>query len=177
MQVKFEQELPLHDAVLFSDYGKGGLTHIQRMIELARRFGKLILVDPKGTDYASYTGASVLTPNRSELRKVVGDWQNEADLYLKAENLRVKLGLQALLVTRSEEGMTLFQADSVEHIEAKVREVADVTGAGDTVIATLVLMLACGLRLTHATEIANRAGGLVVSKFGTSSLSYEELFA
>lgn len=177
MQVDFERELPRHDVVLFSDYGKGGLAHIPRMIEFARSVGKLVLVDPKGTDYSRYAGASVVTPNRAEMRQVVGAWQDEGDLHRKAEALRVNLGLQALLLTRSEEGMSLFQAGSVEHVKAQVREVADVTGAGDTVIATLALMLACGLSMPQAMEIANRAGGLVVSKFGTSTVSYEELFA
>ncbi len=176
MQVDFERELPFHDVVLFSDYGKGGITHIPRMIKFARKFDKLVLVDPKGTDYSHYAGASVVTPNRAEMRQVVGDWQDELDLHRKAEALRTKLGLQALLLTRSEEGMSLFQADSIEHVKAQVRELADVTGAGDTVIATLALMLACGLSMAQAMEIANRAGSLVVSKFGTSTLSYEELF-
>lgn len=177
MLADFERELPRHDVVLFSDYGKGGLAHIPRMIEFARSVGKLVLVDPKGTDYARYAGASVITPNRAEMRQVVGAWQDEVDLQRKAEALRVNLGLQALLLTRSEDGMSLFQADGVEHVKAQVREVADVTGAGDTVIATLALMLACGLSVVQAMEIANRAGGLVVSKFGTSTVSYEELFA
>jgi rfaE bifunctional protein kinase chain/domain len=176
LQADFERELPQHDVVLFSDYGKGGLAHIPRMIEFSRSLGKLVLVDPKGTDYSRYAGASVVTPNRSEIRQVVGAWQDESDLHQKAEALRVNLALQALLLTRSEEGMSLFQAGSVEHVKAQVREVADVTGAGDTVIATLALMLACGLSMSQAMQIANRAGGLVVSKFGTSTVSYEELF-
>ena len=173
----FERQLALHDVVLFSDYGKGGLTHISRMIKLARSFGKLVLVDPKGIDYSIYSGANVITPNRAEMQQVVGVWQDEEDLQRKAEALRVNLGLQALLLTRSEEGMSLFQADGVEHVKAQLREVADVTGAGDTVVATLALMLACGLSMSHAMEIANRAASLVVSKFGTSTLSYEELFS
>jgi rfaE bifunctional protein kinase chain/domain len=176
MLADFEREVPLHDVVLFSDYGKGGLAHIPRMIEFARNVGKLVLVDPKGADFLRYAGASVVTPNRVEMRQVVGAWQDEVDLHRKAEALRANLGLQALVLTRSEEGMSLFQADSVEHFKAQVREVADVTGAGDTVIATLALMLACGLSMSQAMEIANRAGGLVVSKFGTSTVSYEELF-
>ena len=177
MLADFERELPKHDVVLFSDYGKGGLAHIPRMIELARAAGKPVLVDPKGSDYARYAGASVITPNRSELMQVVGSWQDEADLHRKAQSLRERLGLQALLLTRSEEGMSLFEASGAAHVKAQVREVADVTGAGDTVIATLALMLACGLPLQQATEVANRAGGLVVAMFGTSTVSYEELFA
>ncbi|MDD2536372.1 MAG: D-glycero-beta-D-manno-heptose-7-phosphate kinase [Macromonas bipunctata] len=172
----FATALPQHDVVLFSDYGKGGLAHIPRMIELARQAGKPVLIDPKGVDYDRYAGASVITPNRGELAQVVGHWRSEAELEQKAQQLRQRLGLQALLLTRSEEGMSLFEAGGVTHIQAQAREVADVTGAGDTVIATLALMLACGLPLHEAMLHANRAGGLVVAKFGTATLSYEELF-
>lgn len=172
----FATALPQHDVVLFSDYGKGGLAHIPRMIELARQAGKPVLIDPKGNDYDRYAGASVITPNRGELAQVVGQWRTEADLERKAQQLRQRLGLQALLLTRSEEGMSLFEGAGVTHIQAQAREVADVTGAGDTVIATLALMLACGLPLHEAMLHANRAGGLVVAKFGTATLSYEELF-
>ncbi len=129
MLTDFERELDRHDVVLFSDYGKGGLAHIPRMIELARAAGKPVLVDPKGSDYARYAGASVITPNRSELMQVAGTWQDEADLERKAEALRERLGLQALLLTRSEEGMSLFEASGAAHVKAQVREVADVTGA------------------------------------------------
>ena len=172
---RFEALLAAHDAVLFSDYGKGGLAHIPRMIELARAAGKPVLIDPKGSDWARYSGASVITPNRAELAQVVGSWSGEAQLHDKAQALRQKLGLQALLVTRSEEGMTLFEADRVNSVPAQTREVADVTGAGDTVIATLALMVACGVDLPQAMALANRAGGLVVAKFGTASLTYDEL--
>ena len=173
----FERELAHHDVVLFSDYGKGGLAHIPRMIEMARAAGKPVLVDPKGTDYDRYAGATVITPNRAELQQVVGSWADEADLHHKAEALRTRLGLKALLLTRSEEGMSLFEEGKVSRVLAQAREVADVTGAGDTVIATLALMLACGLSLEEAMAHANRAGGLVVAKFGTATVSYEELFA
>lgn len=173
----YERELTQHDVVLFSDYGKGGLAHIPRMIELARQAGKPVLVDPKGHDYGRYAGATVVTPNRAELQQVVGTWRDEDDLVARAQALRVQLGLQALLLTRSEEGMTLFEADQVTNVQAQAREVADVTGAGDTVIGTLALMMACGLPLAEAMVHANRAGGLVVAKFGTATLSHEELFA
>ena len=175
MLERFEALLARHDAVLFSDYGKGGLAHIPHMIALARAAGKPVLIDPKGSDWARYSGASVITPNRAELAQVIGTWRSEAELQQKAEALRQSLGLQALLVTRSEEGMTLFEANRVSSVPANAREVADVTGAGDTVIATLALMVACGLDLAQAMAWANRAGGLVVAKFGTASLSYEEL--
>lgn len=172
---RFESLLGQHDAVLFSDYGKGGLAHIPQMIQMARDAGKLVLIDPKGSDWARYAGASVITPNRAELAQVVGSWSSEAQLNDKAQALRQQLGLQALLVTRSEEGMTLFEDNQSNSVPAQAREVADVTGAGDTVIATLALMMACGLELKHAMALANRAGSLVVAKFGTVSLTYEEL--
>jgi rfaE bifunctional protein kinase chain/domain len=173
----FEKLVPLHDAVLFSDYGKGGLAHIVLMIAQARAAGKVVLVDPKGSDYARYKDASVLTPNRAELEQVIGRWSDEADLRTKAHNLRTALNLQALLLTRSEEGMTLFDAEGELHVPALAREVFDVTGAGDTVIATLAAMAATGMTLREAVPIANRAGGIVVGKFGTATVSYSELFA
>jgi rfaE bifunctional protein kinase chain/domain len=125
----FEQALPHHDVVLFSDYGKGGLAHIPRMIELARQADKPVLVDPKGSDYARYAGATLITPNRAELTQVVGAWPDEATLVQRAESLRAALGLQAVLLTRSEEGMTLFDAAGHWHEPAQAREVYDVTGA------------------------------------------------
>lgn len=174
----FERALGDCDAVLFSDYGKGGLAHIARMIELARTARKPVLIDPKGSDYSRYAGATVITPNRAELAQVVGTWSDEADLHRRAHALRAELRLDALLVTRSEEGMTLFRADgTVLNVPAQAKEVFDVTGAGDTVIATLAAMVGCGLGLADAVPIANRAGAIVVGKFGTASVSYEELFA
>jgi rfaE bifunctional protein kinase chain/domain len=173
----FTQLLPQQDAVLFSDYGKGGLAHIPAMIEAARRAGKPVLVDPKGTDYSRYAGASVITPNRAEMQQVVGSWRNDDELRTKAQQLRESLQLQAILVTRSEEGMSLFTAQGDLHVKAQAREVFDVTGAGDTVIATLATMVAAGLDLKDAVPIANKAGGIVVGKFGTATVSYEELFA
>ena len=173
----YERVLPLHDAVLFSDYGKGGLTHIERMIALARAAAKPVLVDPKGRDFSRYAGATVLTPNRAELAQAVGSWRDEADLQARAQALRAGLGLDGLLVTRSEEGMSLFDAAGHLHEPAQARQIFDVTGAGDTVIATLAAMLAAKLTLREALPIANRAGGIVVGRFGTASVSYEELFA
>lgn len=177
MLTDYERALPGHDAVLFSDYGKGGLTHIPRMIELARAAGKPVLVDPKGSDYSRYAGATVITPNRAELAQVIGTWPNETTLRERTQALRQQLGLEALLLTRSEEGMSLFDPNGDFHVPAQAREVFDVTGAGDTVIATLAAMLACGLPMREAVEHANRAGGVVVGKFGTATVSYEELFA
>ncbi len=173
----FEKLFPEHDAVLFSDYGKGGLAHIPLMIEQARAAGKVVLVDPKGTDYTRYRNATVITPNRAELEQVIGHWRDEADLQAKAQNLRASLGLQALLLTRAEAGMTLFDDQGFLHVPAVAREVFDVTGAGDTVIATLAAMAAAGMSLRDAVPVANRAGGIVVGKFGTATVSHEELFA
>jgi rfaE bifunctional protein kinase chain/domain len=173
----FESLLPMHDAVLFSDYGKGGLAHVSDMIARARTEGKPILIDPKGSDYSRYQYANVITPNRAELQQVIGSWANEDDLQTKAQQLREHLHLDAVLLTRSEEGMTLFDAQGQLHVSAQAREVFDVTGAGDTVIATMAALVAAGMTLRDALPLANRAGGLVVGKFGTATVSYEELFA
>jgi len=173
----FIELLPSHQAVLFSDYGKGGLAHVSDMIALAHASGKPILIDPKGSDYSRYQGANVITPNRAELQQVIGSWQNETELQTKVQNLRKNLGLQAVLLTRSEEGMTLFDAQGQVSVSEQAREVFAVTGAGDTVIATLAALVAAGLSLRQALPLANRAGSLVVGKFGTATVSYEELFA
>ena len=173
---EYERRLPQHDVVILSDYGKGGLAHIGKMIELARACGKPVLVDPKGEDYGRYRGATVITPNRGEFRLVAGRWSDEADLAARAERLRAELGMDAVLVTRSEEGMSLFRAGSVLHEAALAREVYDVSGAGDTVIATLGVMLATGADFPTAVRMANRAAGIVVGKLGTAVVHYEELF-
>jgi D-glycero-beta-D-manno-heptose-7-phosphate kinase len=171
----FERMMADSDVVIMSDYGKGGLTHIAQMIALCRQANKPVLVDPKGDDYARYRGATLLTPNRGEFREVAGRWTDEKQLTQKAEALRKELELEALLVTRSEEGMTLFQKGDVLHEPVRAREVFDVSGAGDTVIATLGLMLAAGLNMREAVHIANRAAGIVVGKLGTATVSREEL--
>jgi len=173
----FRDLLPRYDVVILSDYGKGGLTHIERMIELARAAGKRVLVDPKGDDYSRYRGANVVTPNRAELREVVGRWKDEDDLAERAERLRADLGLEALLLTRSEEGMTLFEPGTRLHESTKAREVYDVSGAGDTVIATLGVMLGAGASLAESMRVANHAAGIVVGKLGTAVVHPHELAA
>ena len=173
----FAQLLPNHQAVLFSDYGKGGLAHVSDMIKSARAAGKSILIDPKGSDYTRYRHASVITPNRAELQQVIGAWDDEAELQIRVEALRQRCEIDAILLTRSEEGMTLFDNHGKLHVTAQAREVFDVTGAGDTVIATLAAFVAAGLSLRDALPLANRAAGLVVAKFGTATVSYEEMFA
>ncbi|MBT8603229.1 D-glycero-beta-D-manno-heptose-7-phosphate kinase [Polynucleobacter paneuropaeus] len=172
---RFEKSLADADVVILSDYGKGALDQVTLMIEQARAQNKMILVDPKGEDYEKYRGATVLTPNRSELRQVVGRWSSEVDLTKKAQDLRRSLNLQALLLTRSEEGMSLFTDAGVSHVKAQAREVFDVSGAGDTVIATLAVALAAKWPLEKAMALANRAGGIVVGKLGTATVTSEEL--
>ena len=174
---EFAERLPECDAVVFSDYGKGGLTHIGEMIQLARAAGKVVLVDPKGDDYSAYRGATIITPNRSERREVVGRWRDEADLEHRAMELREHLELGALLVTRSEEGMSLFLPGRTIHEKAVAREVFDVSGAGDTVIATLAVMAAYGADWADAIHVANVAAGVVVGKLGTAVVTREELAA
>lgn len=174
---EFAQRLADCDVVILSDYGKGGLTHIGDMIRLARAAGKTVLVDPKGEDYARYAGVNVITPNRAELREVVGRWRDEADLRQRVEKLRTELGIDALLLTRSEEGMSLFTADGVVNEAALAREVYDVSGAGDTVIATQAVMMASGVDLADAMRLANHAAGVVVGKLGTAVCTLDELRA
>lgn len=176
MLTDFERVIADYNAVLFSDYGKGGLTHIHRMIGAARAAGRLVLVDPKGSDYRRYAGANVITPNRGELAQVIGGWTDELQLLERAQGLRESLKVDTLILTRSQEGMSLYDAMGHLQVPAQAREVFDVTGAGDTVIATLGALMAAGLTAREALPAANRAGGLVVEKFGTASVSYEELF-
>jgi rfaE bifunctional protein kinase chain/domain len=173
----FQQLLGSHQAVLFSDYGKGGLTHVADMVASARLSGLPVLIDPKGSDYSRYAGATVITPNRAELQQVIGPWRDENHLIEMAQQLREELRLDALLLTRSEEGMSLFDADGAMHVPAQAREVFDVTGAGDTVIATLASLMGSGMPLRQALPWANKAGGVVVGKFGTAGVTYQELSA
>ncbi len=173
---RYEQELPLHDVVLLSDYGKGGLAHVARMIELARLHGRRVLVDPKGRDWSRYRGATLITPNRAEFALVAGEFSDDADLERRAQGLRERLELDALLVTRAEDGMTLVDAGGALHVAAQAKEVFDVSGAGDTVIATLAVMLGAGATLADAVRVANRAAGIVVGKLGTASVTPAELW-
>ena len=164
------------DLIVFSDYAKGSLALIESLIARCRSLGKTTLVDPKGHDFDRYRGATVLTPNLTELEAVVGPCQDDATLIAKAETLRSALELEAILVTRSEAGMTLIQAGSApQHFAASAQEVFDVTGAGDTVIATLAGCLSAGLPMAEAARIANRAAGVVVAKLGTASVTPDEL--
>jgi D-glycero-beta-D-manno-heptose-7-phosphate kinase len=171
----YERALPDFDVVVLSDYGKGGLAHIARMIELARARGTPVLVDPKGDDYARYRGATLLTPNRTEFREVAGSWRTEAELAAKAQALRADLDIGALLITRSEEGMSLYTDHGAQHFAAQALEVYDVSGAGDTVISTLGVLLGARADLGSAVRIANLAAGVVVGKLGTAVVHPAEL--
>ena len=168
--------LPRTQVLVLSDYGKGSLAQIEEIVRDAREAGKLVIVDPKGDDYSRYRGVTVLTPNRAELREVVGAWRDEADLAERAQRLRRSLEIRYLLLTRSEEGMTLFSDEGEVSVPAQAREVYDVSGAGDTVVAVLAVMLAAGSPAEDAMRLANRAGGIVVGKLGTAAVSLQELF-
>ena len=171
----YERLLTEVDVVVMSDYGKGGLAHIATMIDRARKIGTRVLVDPKGDDWAKYRGANLLTPNIGELRQIIGRWHDEQELARKAQWLRSELAVDALLVTRSEEGMSLFSENGVLSIPAQAREVFDVSGAGDTVIATLGTLLAAGAPIEDAMHVANEAAGIVVGKLGTAVAYPSEL--
>ena len=175
--IAFNTLLPDYEVIILSDYAKGSLVNVADMIRAARAAGKIVMVDPKGEDFSRYAGASVLTPNKAELRRIVGSWNSEAQLTAKAQAMRAELALDALLLTRSEEGMTLYTEHEVLHMPAAAREVFDVSGAGDTVIATVAAMLGAGMSLGQAVQTANRAGGIVVGKLGTATVTREELFS
>jgi len=173
---RYRQALVTADVVILSDYGKGTLSLAAEFIEAARHAGKPVLVDPKGSDYSRYAGATMITPNLAEFETVVGRCADENDLVRRGAALRSKLGLGALLVTRSEHGMTLLQADRAPvHLPAQAREVFDVTGAGDTVIATVGAALAAGKDIVSACMLGNLAAGIVVGKFGTAAVTSAEL--
>jgi len=163
------------DLVVFSDYAKGCLSEVQLMITIANQKGIQTLVDPKGSDFEKYRGATLLTPNESEFSLVAGKWNNEAEFSDRAVQLKEDINLEALLVTRSERGMALFEQSGELHIPTQAREVFDVTGAGDTVIATLAISLAAGESKSNAVKLANAAASVVVGKLGTATLSCAEL--
>jgi rfaE bifunctional protein kinase chain/domain len=174
--MQYKALLANYDVIVLSDYAKGSLVNVADMVAAGRAAGKVVMVDPKGDDFARYAGATVLTPNKSEFRHIAGGWSSEEQLTTKAQNMRRELRLDALLLTRSEEGMTLYTEQEVFHIPADAREVFDVSGAGDTVIATMACMLGAGAGWNDAVQTANRAGGIVVGKLGTATVTREELF-
>ena len=169
------QILADYDLLVLSDYAKGSLSRVEPMIQAARARGVPVLVDPKGHRYRRYQGATLVTPNRSEMQDAVGRWDSEEDLTRRAQDLRQELDLEALLITRSEQGMTLYTGAGRQHVDAQAHEVFDVSGAGDTVLATLAVTRAAGLDWFESMTWANRAGGIVVGKLGTSIVTAEEL--
>lgn len=176
METEFAKLLDTHDVVVCSDYGKGCLRNIQTLITLCKEKNIPILIDPKGSNFEKYAGANLITPNLSEFETVVGECVDDQMLIDKAEKLCKQCRFDALLVTRSEHGMTLFDAKTgAEHMPTRAREVYDVTGAGDTVISTLAASLAAGETLSASTALANLAAGIVVGKSGTASVTVEEL--
>ena len=173
----YDHLLDHHDIVILSDYGKGGLAHIIEMIDMAKAKGKQVIIDPKGDDYERYRHATAITPNRAELRQVTGLWHSEEDLAHRARHLLETLNIDALLLTRSEEGMTLFTEKESCNEATVAKEVFDVSGAGDTVIAVFSTALAIGCTWLDAMKIANCAASVVVSKVGTAVASWPELKA
>ena len=172
----FEAELKNSSVVVLSDYGKGTLRQVQDFIQIARKAGKVVLVDPKGSDFTKYKGATLITPNMNEFEGVVGTCTDDDDIVSKGQNLMTSLDLQALLITRSERGMTLLQKDlPAIHLPTRAKEVFDVTGAGDTVISVLAASLAAGESFADATVLSNLAAGIVVSKVGTATVTMDEL--
>lgn len=173
---RLEKHIQGVNAIIFSDYGKGALEHIQSLIQQANQAQIPVFIDPKGSDFERYRGATLLTPNLSEFEAVVGQVRDEGDLVKKANELIHRFDLQALLVTRSEHGMSLIRRDQEAfHLPTLAKEVFDVTGAGDTVISVLAASVAAGKPLDEACALANAAAGVVVGKLGTSTLSTIEL--
>ncbi|WP_218310115.1 bifunctional D-glycero-beta-D-manno-heptose-7-phosphate kinase/D-glycero-beta-D-manno-heptose 1-phosphate adenylyltransferase HldE [Alteromonas antoniana] len=176
LESAFEQAVESADLVILSDYNKGCLSAPQTLIEKAKKAGKAVIVDPKGSDFGKYKGATLITPNMSELTAITGEAKDEAELVKHAHELRESLNLNALLLTRSEAGMTLFEQGQDEfHLPAKAKEVYDVTGAGDTVVSTLAVAMSCGLPTQAACVLANLAASVVVGKLGTSTVTNTEL--
>lgn len=169
------RHLPEHDVVVFSDYAKGTLTDISDFIRQCKRFRVKILADPKGTDFSRYREADIITPNLAELQAVVGSCRDEEDIVTRARALIKQYDIQTMLLTRGEAGVTLVEQDSMHSLPAQAKDVYDVTGAGDTVIAVLALGLATQMTLLDSVYLANLAGGIVVGKLGTSTVSTQEL--
>ena len=173
---KFDELLPSHDAVVLSDYGKGGLARVENLIDAAAKKNVAVLVDPKG-DFARYRGAATVTPNLTEFEQVAGKVADDADMQAKATELMSRHKLQKLLVTLSERGMKLFSRDGVLHAQARAREVYDVSGAGDSVIAVMAMAAAVKLDDDIALQLANAVAGQVVSKLGTATADLDALKA
>lgn len=176
MEESFYEGLEYAGVVIFSDYGKGALVNVKNLIARAKSERKTVLVDPKGHDYTRYSGADLVKPNLDEMRVVLGGWSDESQLEKKVRALMSETGIERVLLTRAAEGMTLFSIEGVYSVPAAVREVYDVTGAGDTAIAALAVALTRGFDWREAVGIANKAAGIVVQKFGTAVATEKEVF-
>lgn len=172
---KLAEHLPEHDVIVFSDYGKGTLADVSSYIDKAKQAGLKVLIDPKGTDYRIYAQADIITPNLAEFQAVVGAAETEASIVAKGRELLAQCRIATLLLTRGEAGMTLIDATQVHSLPAQAKDVFDVTGAGDTVIAVMALAVALAMPLYEAMYLANLAGGIVVGKLGTATVSLQEL--
>ncbi len=176
MVAQFKNQLPSIDLVLLSDYGKGTLRRVAELITLARDAGKMVLVDPKGSDFRRYRGASLITPNMAEFEAVVGVCADDVEVVERGHALMDECSFGALLITRGEQGMTLLERDSEpRHLPTQAQEVFDVTGAGDTVIAVLAAAISAGIPIEAATQLANVAAGVVVGKLGTATATLDEI--
>jgi len=172
----FTQQLDQTDVVILSDYAKGALRDSAALIQAARAGCKAVIVDPKGTDFSRYRGATLVTPNLTEFEAVVGHCQSDFEIEQRGSALRDALNLDAILITRSEKGMTLLARKQPPlHLPTRAQEVFDVTGAGDTVVATLGAAIAAGVALADAVRLANVAASIVVSKLGTTTVARQEL--
>src|SRR3990167_4727616 len=176
VEAAFHHFLSLCSIVIFSDYGKGTLLHIKELIAEAKDAGKIVLVDPKGHDYSKYARADIVKPNTTELREMIGGWRDDDHLSDKVSKLLAETRIGAILLTRSSEGMSLFDAKGSFHFPAVSQEVYDVTGAGDTTIAAFAVAVSRGHGYHEAMQFANRAAGIVVAKFGTAVATAQEVF-
>lgn len=174
-QFEFGRSVDAHDVVVFSDYRKGALNRVAELIRVARERGKLTIVDPKGRDFSRYAGANIITPNRTELADATGGWDDDSEMDQKADALREQLRLDSLLLTMSEQGLKLYREGAIVHRKAQAKEVFDVSGAGDTVVAALAVSRGAGMSWEEAIEFANAAAGIVVSRLGTSVASLDEV--
>lgn len=172
---KFNKLISKVDVIILSDYDKGILKNVGNIINKAKKANKKILIDPKGDDYKKYKGATIITPNKYELNSTIGKWDNETELEKKVQSLRKKLMLDAIILTRSSEGLSLYSEKEIIHQKTQAKEVFDVSGAGDTIIAGIALGIASGLNYNLSMKIANTAAGIVVGKLGTAVCSFEEL--
>ncbi|MFC3120846.1 bifunctional D-glycero-beta-D-manno-heptose-7-phosphate kinase/D-glycero-beta-D-manno-heptose 1-phosphate adenylyltransferase HldE [Agaribacter flavus] len=172
---RFSDAIATCDVVVLSDYNKGALSEVSALIEIAKQQSIPVVVDPKGSDFSKYSGADLITPNLQEFEGVFGEHEDETSLKESALSACKSLNIKNILLTRSENGMTLFSPDEVKHSPALAKEVYDVTGAGDTVVSTLASAIAAGSEISFACQLANHAAGVVVGKLGTSTVTATEL--